>query len=119
MLKILVISALIVLSLSNQHLNTKYHQFLHGKEPFSQVKVKKIYEEYTSHFVGKSPYRFRVFEQTLKDIVKHNTEEHSWKQGINDFTDLTFEEFKESRLMEPQHCSATKRTKRNLLGEPA
>lgn len=31
----------------------------------------------------------------------------TWKQGINDFTDMTFEEFKEERLMEPQECSAT------------
>ena len=32
---------------------------------------------------------------------------HSWTKGINDFTDMTFEEFKEERLMAPQNCSAT------------
>ena len=32
---------------------------------------------------------------------------HSWRMGINDFADMTFEEFKEARLMAPQECSAT------------
>lgn len=31
----------------------------------------------------------------------------SWTQGVNDFTDMTFEEFTEERLMKPQDCSAT------------
>ena len=35
----------------------------------------------------------------------------SWSQGINDFTDMTFEEFEETRLMAPQQCSATNELK--------
>jgi hypothetical protein len=31
--------------------------------------------------------------------------EHSWRMGINDFADMTFEEFKEARLMASQECS--------------
>lgn len=33
---------------------------------------------------------------------------HSWTQGINDYSDMTFEEFEAERLMDPQaKCSAT------------
>lgn len=31
----------------------------------------------------------------------------SWTQGINDYSDLTFEQFAKLRLMSPQNCSAT------------
>jgi len=31
----------------------------------------------------------------------------TWKKGINLFSDMTFEEFKSKKLMEPQNCSAT------------
>ena len=48
-----------------------------------------------------------MFFENLKTIKKHNSEDHSWSQGINDFTDMTFEEFFNDKLMEPQNCSAT------------
>jgi cathepsin H len=32
---------------------------------------------------------------------------HTWTQGLNDYSDLTFEEFKAIRVMAPQDCSAT------------
>ncbi len=40
--------------------------------------------------------------------------QHSWTQGINDFSDMTFEEFKERSLMTPQNCSATNSFKLDL-----
>lgn len=32
---------------------------------------------------------------------------HGWTQGINDYSDMSFEEFKAEKLMLPQDCSAT------------
>jgi hypothetical protein len=52
-----------------------------------------------------------VFYQTLRSIKEHNAGKHSWKQGITEFTDMTWEEFKAEKLMEPQHCSATSNLK--------
>ena len=39
--------------------------------------------------------RFTIYSQNLALIEKHNSESHSWKMGINQFTDLTAEEFKD------------------------
>lgn len=33
--------------------------------------------------------------------------DNTWEQGVNDYSDMTWQEFKESRLMAPQNCSAT------------
>jgi hypothetical protein len=41
------------------------------------------------------------------EIQKHNSEEHTWRQGINDYSDMTFDEFKINMLEAPQNCSAT------------
>ena len=63
--------------------------------------------EFRSPNYDKTNYRFNVFYQTLKEIKEHNAGAHSWWQGINDFSDMTWEEFKEEKLMAPQNCSAT------------
>jgi C1A family cysteine protease len=52
-------------------------------------------------------YRFKIFYETLKEITQHNAGKHTWTQAINDFSDMTFEEFKQDKLMVPQNCSAT------------
>jgi len=40
-------------------------------------------------------YRFReeIFNKNLIDIKQHNTEDHSWKKGVNHLTDQTEEEW--------------------------
>jgi cathepsin H len=48
-----------------------------------------------------------VFYKTLQEIKEHNAGKHTWTQGINEFSDMTFEEFKAVKLMAPQKCSAT------------
>jgi hypothetical protein len=59
------------------------------------------------HTTGHSKDRFKIFEKTILDIISHNKKNLSWTQGINDFTDLTEDEFRSLRLMAPQNCSAT------------
>jgi len=39
-------------------------------------------------------YRKGLFEKKLKEIFQHNSEDHTWKKGVNKFSDLTKEEFK-------------------------
>ncbi len=46
---------------------------------------------FKSPYFGRSEYRFKVFYETLKEIKEHNSGSHTWKQGINDFSDMTFE----------------------------
>jgi hypothetical protein len=45
--------------------------------------------------------------ETLIEIRNHNVGKFSWKQGLNDYSDMSFEEFKADKLMTPQNCSAT------------
>lgn len=37
--------------------------------------------------------RFEIFKHNLNLIDTHNSQEHSWKMEVNQFTDLTWEEF--------------------------
>ena len=39
--------------------------------------------------------RLRIFADTIKGIVEHNSNpSHTWKKGINKYSDMTYEEFK-------------------------
>jgi len=88
-------------------LNIKYRNFLNGEGEFDEKLAKTIYAQFHSPYTSKSDFRFKIFAQTLIEVRNHNMGKHSWKQGINDFSDMTFEEFSEERLMKPQDCSAT------------
>ena len=62
---------------------------------------------------GERMMRRAHYEQSLQRVAAHNAGDHSWKAGINQFSDLSDEEFKNSYLMRPQKCSAT-----NTVGVP-
>jgi len=58
------------------------------------------FEKYCSEFSKKyaSPSQFQarksIFDATLKKIKKHNADKtQSWKMGVNQFTDMTHDEF--------------------------
>jgi cathepsin L len=38
-------------------------------------------------------YRFGVFKDKMDEIFEHNSQNHSWTMGINQFSDLTAQEF--------------------------
>ncbi|KAL3532698.1 hypothetical protein ACH5RR_006219 [Cinchona calisaya] len=56
--------------------------------------------------------RFDVFRQNLRMIRSHNKKGLSYTLAVNEFTDMTWEEFQKHRLGAAQNCSAT--TKGNL-----
>ncbi|XP_009800592.1 cysteine proteinase 3-like [Nicotiana sylvestris] len=51
--------------------------------------------------------RFEIYLDNLKMIRSHNKQRLSYKLGVNEFTDLTWDEFRRERLGAPQNCSAT------------
>lgn len=52
--------------------------------------------------------RFEIFRRNLEQIAAHNAEPgRSWDMAMNQFSDLSDEEFQSQVLMEPQDCSAT------------
>jgi hypothetical protein len=79
---------------SNLHLDVKYRNILSGAEELTSEKTREIYyQEFESSF-NKDIYRYKIFEETLKSVITHNKKNLSWTQGINDFSDMTWEEFK-------------------------
>ncbi|XP_070687246.1 pro-cathepsin H-like [Pempheris klunzingeri] len=53
--------------------------------------------------------RLQIFTENKRRIDKHNAGNHSFTMGLNQFSDMTFDEFKKAFLWsEPQNCSATK-----------
>ncbi|NXT62508.1 CATH protein, partial [Chaetops frenatus] len=55
------------------------------------------------------PRRLRIFLGNKRRVEQHNAGNHSFQMGLNQFSDLTFAEFKKLYLWsEPQNCSATK-----------
>ncbi|KAM9854940.1 pro-cathepsin H [Aulostomus maculatus] len=67
------------------------------------VQYNKVYnmEEYYN--------RIQIFSENKRKIDKHNEGNHSFTMALNQFSDMTFSEFRKSFLWsEPQNCSATK-----------
>ena len=82
--------------------------------PFTSHPIEPTYDlyeewikEYKIDYIDNKLHRFQIWKNNVESINQHNSENHKWTQGINKFTGLTFEEFSDSHLMEPQDCSAT------------
>lgn len=53
--------------------------------------------------------RLKIFTENKRTIEKHNEGNHSFTMSLNQFSDMTFIEFKKTYLWsEPQNCSATR-----------
>ncbi|KAA8595429.1 hypothetical protein FQN60_010720 [Etheostoma spectabile] len=53
-------------------------------------------------------HRLHTFTENGREIDHHNAGNHSFTMGLNQFSDMTFEEFRKLILLtEPQNCSAT------------
>ncbi|XP_071344521.1 pro-cathepsin H-like [Trachinotus anak] len=53
--------------------------------------------------------RLQIFTENKKTVDHHNAGNHSFTMGLNQFSDMTFEEFRKFFLLTvPQNCSATK-----------
>ncbi|XP_046897895.1 pro-cathepsin H-like [Hypomesus transpacificus] len=54
-------------------------------------------------------HRLQIFTENKRKIYRHNALKSSFKMGLNQFSDMTFSEFRKTFLLtEPQNCSATK-----------
>lgn len=61
----------------------------------ARAKFDKFVHEHGRKYdsVAEHERRFAIFKENLDIIAKHNTEGHSWKMGINKFTDMTDAEY--------------------------
>jgi len=67
--------------------------------PLSEAQYEREFTEYVSTFnkaytADAFFYRYGVFRRALDFIRDHNSQGKSWTMGVNQFTDLTAEEFK-------------------------
>uniref|UniRef100_H2Z894 Cathepsin H n=2 Tax=Ciona savignyi TaxID=51511 RepID=H2Z894_CIOSA len=63
--------------------------------------------------------RFKIFNQKLKEINEFNSKsDRTWTMGLNEYSDLTIQEFASKKLMLPQKCSATNAGYLSLGPEP-
>ncbi|XP_022865316.1 cysteine proteinase 3-like [Olea europaea var. sylvestris] len=58
--------------------------------------------------------RYEIFSENLKMIRSHNKKGLSYTLGINEFADLTWDEFSRHKLGAAQNCSATTRGNHKL-----
>lgn len=72
---------------------------------------KSLYSK--TYGLGEDAQRYQVFVENYENILKHNSEDHTYKLGLNQFADLTPAEFKEKHL---SSLELTPNTTQNLQG---
>jgi len=82
---LLVISVLLALTLADEGTLQKFRDF--------KLKYKKTYRS-----IDEEIDRLKIFRANLAEIEAHNSGRSSYKKGVNQFTDLTKEEFKDTYL---------------------
>ena len=82
---LLVISVLLALPLADEGTLQKFRDF--------KLKYKKTYRS-----IDEEIDRLKIFRANLAEIEAHNSGRSSYKKGVNQFTDLTKEEFKDTYL---------------------
>ncbi|KAI3814446.1 hypothetical protein L1987_14086 [Smallanthus sonchifolius] len=58
--------------------------------------------------------RYSIFVESLETITTHNNKGLSYTLGVNEFADMTWEEFSKNKLGASQNCSATKKGNHKL-----
>ena len=69
---------------------------------------KQVYEN-----AREKAHRFGIFSENLREIRRHNLSGASWKKGVNQFSDLTTEEFRATLNYKPsaQNAAPVKKVK--------
>ena len=106
--RLLLIAIFLAVVFCNVDINKMFSRVLNGSEPLTEFIAKDMYKLFRSPANPKSHYRYKIFLKNLNRIIKHNSEKHSWKMGINDFADMTKEEIQGSILMEPTKIEVKK-----------
>ncbi|XP_037342411.1 pro-cathepsin H [Pungitius pungitius] len=83
-----------------------------------EYQFKQWMSQYNNIYENEEYYhRLRIFTENKRKIDHHNAGNHSFTMGLNQFSGMTFEEFRKSFLLtEPQNCSATNGGHRSSAG---
>lgn len=84
-------------------------------EIVSKAECAREFEKFRSNHnkiysLGEIPMRLKYFCENYKEIIDINKRQKSWRAAINEYSDLSWQEFKDFFTMKtPQNCSATSR----------
>lgn len=110
-LKVLLLSALAVAATLSVVYMTSGSEKVEVNDQFTQF-TREHGRRYSSP--QEAEYRLSVFKQTLKLIEETNARQSDFVTGVNQFSDLTFEEFKKFYLMEPLYNDMSDQTQWKL-----
>lgn len=105
-LHLAVLLATLALAAANHNDHEEFEAF--------QKKFGKVYEN-----AREKAHRFGIFSENLKEVRRHNLSGASWKKGVNQFSDLTAEEFRATLNYKPsaQNAAPVKKGKDINLDE--
>jgi len=81
-------------------LNATVSEYTSSSESVIQSSISPTFSEWsythgrTYNSLAELMFRRGIYEANLDKIETHNSEDHSWKMGVNKFADLTADEFK-------------------------
>jgi cathepsin H len=113
---------------SAEEYKLKYRGVTYGELQLNTDVEKQMFYEFNQVFKGKEPSevedfdtRFAIFREKLQKIIAHNRDSSkAWKMGINEYSDMTDDEFKDHFRFEhgdEQKCSATGSGSLNYVGD--
>ena len=108
----MTLSRLLLISLVVVASNTIVIEILKGNndnlinafQTYSDIEKKEVYQNYLTEFqknydTGNSQnYHFEIFSQNMNTIWLHNSSGSSYKEGINQFTDVSKEEMQRTHM---------------------
>lgn len=84
-LKLITLATLLTSFVNSLVLDESLYKFLNFKTKYNK--------KYLNNDIQK---RYGIFQENLRKIEKHNSENHGWTMNLNQFTDLTADEFKKT-----------------------
>jgi len=82
--------------------------FAHAGDLEDGASFLKFMQQYTRAYQPEEiPRRFANFQTNLRIIEETNAQNLSYTLGVNEYSDMSWEEFSRAVLMAPQYCSAT------------
>ena len=106
-------------TLAAANINVDFDRLLHGRD--QNANMYDLWDQFVEEFSSSSPVdltdpdRQTIFMSNVIDrVIPHNSGDHSYTKGINQFSAMTFEEFEdhfhlvENQANAEQNCSATR-----------
>jgi cathepsin H len=107
---------LLLASVAFAEINTDFQHVISGEVELTDLHVQEMYSQFVSEYqhapskhLTSSLDRKNLFASKVKEVIEHNMNTNTYKKGINEFSDMTEDEFFEhfKFVKEPQDCSAT------------